>query len=193
MIDQVLFKDLEACDPVDVVYRTGCSFEASKGIYKIKVWGRSYAVDPAREEIRTVQSESHGEYMHLFLLHYLMRALDISLAEVWVSEKDIPSGAAFFRGPHTLPTHLVVQAFGNNLEKLAVRCEALGGAPLNMADRAFRFEITPRIPVAVLYWQGDEDFPAESRLLFDRTISRHLPLDIVYALAVQVCRTIAGQ
>jgi len=38
--------------------------------------------------------------------------------------------------------------------------------------------------------QGDEDFPSEARLLFDRTIQQHLPLDIIYALAVEVCHTL---
>ncbi len=59
-----------------------------------------------------------------------------------------------------------------------------------MADAAFLFNITPTIPVAVLYWQGDEDFPSEARLLFDRTIEQHLPLDIIYALSVEVCHAL---
>jgi len=41
--------------------------------------------------------------------------------------------------------------------------------------------------VAVLFWQGDEEFPTEAKLLYDATIGRHLALDIVYALAVGVC------
>jgi hypothetical protein len=41
--------------------------------------------------------------------------------------------------------------------------------------------------VAVLLWQGDAEFPAEAKLLYDATIARHLASDIVYALAVGVC------
>lgn len=60
-----------------------------------------------------------------------------------------------------------------------------------MADAAYVFKITPNIPVAVLLWLGDEDFGAEAKLLFDRTIGMHLPLDIIFALAVEVCREIS--
>jgi hypothetical protein len=41
--------------------------------------------------------------------------------------------------------------------------------------------------VAVLYWAGDEDFPAEAKLLFDKTLPNHFALDIVYALASGIC------
>jgi hypothetical protein len=62
--------------------------------------------------------------------------------------------------------------------------------PFNMADAAYRFQIAPRIPVAVLYWTGDEDFPAESKILYDRTIAEHLAADIIFALAVVICERI---
>ncbi len=58
-----------------------------------------------------------------------------------------------------------------------------------MADAAFSFQITPNIPVAVLLWLGDEEFGSQANLLFDKTISQHLPLDIIYALAVEVCHS----
>ena len=61
-----------------------------------------------------------------------------------------------------------------------------------MADAAYRFEITPRIPVAVLYWNGDDDLPAESKLLYDQTITEHLASDIVWALAVGICERLGG-
>ena len=52
---------------------------------------------------------------------------------------------------------------------------------------SYIFEITPRIPVAVLYWRGDDEFKAESKILYDRTIAEHLASDMIYALAVGVC------
>jgi hypothetical protein len=59
-----------------------------------------------------------------------------------------------------------------------------------MADAAYSFRITTRIPVAVLYWIGDEDFPAESKILYDRTIAENLASDIIYALAVGICERV---
>jgi hypothetical protein len=61
-----------------------------------------------------------------------------------------------------------------------------------MADAAYRFDITANIPVAVLLWAGDDEFPSEAKMMFDRTISRHLPLDIIFSLAVEVCERIGS-
>ena len=60
-----------------------------------------------------------------------------------------------------------------------------------MGDAAFRFEITPRIPVVMLYWQGDEDFGPEARILFDRSICKYLALDVIYALVVEICARVS--
>ena len=90
----------------------------------------------------------------------------------------------------TLPTQILATAFGNDLPGFMVAGKRLGGSPLPMADAAFSFEITPRIPVAVLLWQGDEEFESQAKLLFDKTIAQHLPQDIIYALAVEVCHAL---
>jgi hypothetical protein len=38
---------------------------------------------------------------------------------------------------------------------------------------------------------GDDEFPSESKLLFDKSITAHLALDIIYALAQEVCGRVA--
>ena len=126
-------------------------------------------------------------HFQLFSVHYLLNARAIERSNEWVSEKDLPGGATFFRGPHAIPTQLIAKRFGNATDQFERVCRQLQGVPLAMADAAFRFEISPRIPAAVLYWCGDDDFPAESKLLFDRTIKAHCALDIIFALAVGIC------
>ena len=66
------------------------------------------------------------------------------------------------------------------------------GTPLDMADAAYSFNITSHISVAVLYWAGDDDFPPESKLLYDKTITEHLASDILFALAVEICKKIGS-
>ena len=118
--------------------------------------------------------------MGLFVLYYLLQSKAAEPSGNWVSEKDIPGGEGFFRGPHLVPVHMIVDRVDNDLETFKLICQALGGRPLDMADAAFAFSVTENIPVAVLFWQGDDDFPAEAKLLFDRTIGLQLPLDILW-------------
>jgi len=194
-IDKTNFTDLESCDPADVTARTGCEFDPDARQYRINIWGHVYCVDLKAYEVRSEGPglDSYHDYLHLFILYFLMKSKSIPPEEKWVSEKDIKGGAGFFRGPHTLPTDWISKRFGDDIKAFRQACEKLGGFPLALADAAFSFQITPSLPVAVLYWQGDEDFPCETKLLFDRTIEQHLPLDIIFALAVEVCYSVSVQ
>lgn len=191
-IDPSNFHDLAACDPEQVVSRTGCRYDRAKNQYRLMVWGHPFIVDLNRNQVKPQGpgSKTDTSYLHLFILYFLMKSKDIPPLGTWVSEKDIPGGAGFFRGPHTIPVEIITNQFKNDLDLFKKRGQTLGGFPMDLADAAFLFQITQSIPIAVLYWQGDEDFPSQARLLFDKTIPMHLPLDIIYALAVDVCRTV---
>jgi hypothetical protein len=166
-----------------------CKYDAAAGTYGLTVWGRHYAVDPRQGRIfcASPDPEPLHPYFDLFAVHYLRSAKEIPPAGQWISEKDIPGGTTFFRGPHAVPVHVIASRFGEDIQGFIRLCEQYGGTTLALADAAFSFVITPRVPVAVLLWQGDAEFPAEAKLLYDATIARHLALDIVYALAVGVC------
>jgi hypothetical protein len=42
----------------------------------------------------------------------------------------------------------------------------------------------PKVPTTVLLWTADDEFPARADLLFDATCSQHLPLDILWSVAM---------
>jgi hypothetical protein len=49
-------------------------------------------------------------------------------------------------------------------------------------DRAYEFPFFPRLPVRLLLWLADAEFPARVVFLFDRTADQHLQLDGLWAL-----------
>jgi hypothetical protein len=191
-IDRIHFDDLSGLDPTEVCRRTACVYDADNKSYTIEVWGETYRVTPAERSVMKIDpifEQDHG-YIGLFVIHYLLESKSVTLDNDWISEKEIPGGATFFRGPHALPTERISTRFGNDLTAFEKHCQALHGSPLEMADTAYRFDIVPQVPVAALYWCGDEEFPAEAKLLFDRSIGRYLATDVVFALAVGICERI---
>lgn len=192
-IDNMYFRELAKQDPKDVCRRAGCEFDPANGCYTLSAWGDIYAIDPDRHRIETVSPDARRphEFFYLFIIYYLLKSKDIEAGGEWISEKDIPGGPTFFRGPHEIPTRLMCERYGNDIEAFRKTCARLQGEPLDMADAACRFQVTARIPVSVLYWAGDDDFPAEAKILYDRTITAHLSTDIIFALAVEICTRIA--
>jgi hypothetical protein len=193
IIDKSYFAELKDANPETLCRKGRCDYIVENQQYSLGVWGDQYLVDLINSKIDHVVATGPAphEYFDLFAVYYLLRAKDIFLSGEWISEKDVPGGSAFFRGPHLIPTDQITKRFGNDLREFKTSCEKLGGSPVEMADAAFSFSITPDIPVAVLYWIGDEDFPAEAKILYDRSITELLSVDIIFALAVGVCARIS--
>ena len=188
-IDKIHFQDLAKQDPADVCRRALCKYDDVKQFYTVSVWGEEYAIYPHEFKIDRIGNnvQSPHDYLCLFIIHYLLKSKEIEIAGEWISEKDVPGGTTFFRGPHAIPTHLISKQYVNNIKEFRRRCEQLHGTSLDIADVAYGFEITAHIPVAALYWEGDDEFLPEAKILYDKTINKHLAPDIIFALAVEIC------
>lgn len=82
--------------------------------YGLSVWGAAYAVYPGESRISRLSKKmgTDHEYLDLFVVHYLLHAKAVDLRNIWISEKDIPGGAIFFRGPHEIPTDRITKRYG---------------------------------------------------------------------------------
>ena len=194
LIAPIHYRELADKNSEDVCHRTGSRYDKDRQCYELEVWGDVYNIYPHGHRIQRQGKDSPvvHEYLSIFMIHYLLTTVEMVAENEWISEKDIPGGPTFFRGPHAIPTELITKTFQNDIEAFSHCCRALRGEPVEMGDAAFRFQVTERLPVVLLYWQGDDDFPPEARMLFDRSISRFLALDVVFALAVEICARIGG-
>jgi hypothetical protein len=50
-----------------------------------------------------------------------------------------------------------------------------------LGDAAICLPVFARVPVTLILWEKDDEFPAEIKVNFDSTVSGHLPLDIIWA------------
>jgi hypothetical protein len=157
---------------------------AEEGAYSLRFLDRQYRVEPEAGRIGGPQADpllADAEF-ELLVLTYLNQAVATPAEGTWISEKDLPGGSLFFRGPHALPLQPLLARFGGDLPAFRRAAEALGGRGLPYGDAAYGFTALPRIPAGCVLWAGDEEFPARVNMLFDRSLARHLPLDAVLAL-----------
>jgi hypothetical protein len=45
-----------------------------------------------------------------------------------------------------------------------------GAVPFNQGDVSVLVRALPLVPIALILWRGDEEFPPEGNILFDRSI-----------------------
>ena len=191
-IDTGYFQELAGKDSGEVCRRALCSYSPNDRCYTLSILNEEYGIYPHESRITRVSDgkEDITIYMALFIICYLLGSKDTPIHKEWISEKDIPGGLTFFTGPHAIPVDLITQNRNDHIRSFVNSCKQLSGTPIDMADAAFLFRMAPRIPVAVLLWEKDDEFPAESRLLFDRTITEHLALDVIFGMTVELCKRI---
>jgi len=182
----VLWQRLQAASPDEVARRALVPYDAARQAYLVPLCGRTVAVLPAEKRVEAPDG-APGFEAALACLQYLLVASDVPRANEWVDPKAVPYGDFFFRGPHELPVARLEQAFGRSLDAFRKAAQALGGRPLEMGDAACEFRALPRVPIAVVLWAADDEFPARARFLFDRNVHRQLPVDALWLL----CRVLA--
>ncbi len=195
-IDPYLWEQLEEADPHAVCVRAMVQYDIGSRTYLVPFLNASCACDVAQRAITpatgTVHRAGHFE-LYLVILHYLLEASAVPLSGKWISEKDIPGGELFFRGPHQFPTAPLLKLFGRDRDLFRKAAESLGGAPVPMGDAAYRLWPLPRVPVLFVLWEGDEEFEPALHIRFDATVaSQLLTLDTLWALVNVVSRNLRG-
>jgi hypothetical protein len=112
------------------------------------------------------------------LAYYFHTSDGAQLTGEWVSFADLPDGRMYNQAFQGYTGNEVVKVFGLDVEAFKSACEKSGGVATPLGDAAYIFYALPRLPMAVNYWCGDEDFPSTCKILFDRATSHYLPTDV---------------
>ena len=156
----------------------------SKNVYEMKILNGRFRIDCRQRSINPVDTPEDRPQSGLFsiaVVAYLLQSQKIEPAAEWVSPLDLPGGSQFFRVSHTPPVNRIVSRFGESETDFSQACLSCDGEPIPFADIAYSFRVFPRIPMAVLLWLADDEFPARASILVDKTAYLHLPLDALFA------------
>jgi hypothetical protein len=101
-----------------------------------------------------------------------------------ISPASLSGGEIFQKGTHVLPVDQIADRYGNDLESFYSRGLELGGKQLDYGDASLRLYPFPRVPVTMILWMEDEEFPARVDMFFDVTCEQHLPMDVIWSTAM---------
>ena len=168
-------------DPVVQAQRAGCPLESVEPpICQVTVtfYGTPYVVEHPTARVWAQETGKVPSYgLQTLFLHYLLTANGHPLIGEWVSFRELPDGLFYkqaFRQRSLLPLE---SKFGHNQPAFERAATTLGGEKLDLADSSFRFHALPRVPLAVLLWTGDEEFPPSVQILFDVSAGGYLPTE----------------
>jgi hypothetical protein len=192
-----LWERLAQADPPEVCRRSKALYDDAIGAYLLDFLQERYRISPRTRECGLV-SQSAGSKappidIQVILITYLLSAQEIPLRDKLAAGSSLKGGKCFFAGAHGFPLDPLVARYGLDSKGFLQRGLSLGAQQVRYGDVALRFSALPRVPVVMVLWQGDEEFPPRLSVLFDASIEQHLPLDAILGVVAEICRRMREQ
>jgi hypothetical protein len=128
----------------------------------------------------------------ILILHYLLSAGNQPLTGRWISYREIPGASFYFSAFVKRAIEPLKEVFGRNVSALSKAAEPLRGETIEAGDVGFEFDVLPKVPLQLIVYTGDEEFPAEANILFDENIGHILsPEDVARLAGMLVYRLIS--
>ncbi|MFH1489461.1 MAG: DUF3786 domain-containing protein, partial [Pseudomonadota bacterium] len=99
--------------------------------------------------------------------------------------RDFKDSTFFMSNFQTNVEERLARRFRGHVQDLKRASAVLGGRPrqdLQWGDARIHFQALPRIPLLLVFYDGDEEFPASCKLLFDRSAPLWLDMECLAAL-----------
>jgi hypothetical protein len=107
----------------------------------------------------------------ILVLHYLNGANTKDLTGEWITYKDIPSARFYLDAFNRRVKNPLVSTFGEDPDRLLPIAKELFGATTGtLGDISLHIQAFPKMPIMLVIWRGDEEFPSDGTILFDRLI-----------------------
>ena len=142
----------------------------------INCLGREFEISPGGE----IQSQGPiTPWISILLLHYLNTHGRAGLSGKWVSFSELKSGmvkASSFLREAEDP---IKDLFERDSAKTAAAIEKLGAVRSDgfPTPKAWMLFLLPKVPVMILYWPQEDEFPAKVKILFDQTADHFLDVE----------------
>jgi hypothetical protein len=177
--------------PKDVCSGAGVSYDPSSRSYTIRSFGIDFTVS---SEARTITSsdprstlflDRYKDFFRLSILWYLTSAKDIPATGRLIRPLDVKGGQRFFSGTHVLPLDQIAERFGRDKVSFVAQGPKFGAEIAAFGDAAVRLSPLPRVPVTILLYFQDDEYPSRVTLFFDSTVDFQLSLsDIVWSVSM---------
>ena len=190
-IDEIR-ESLRGKNPERLATRTGAIYTPkgdSAGEFRLPFWAREVVLNFPDFDGKFADT---GDVINTFDLTMLAYYFDVSdgapMTNEWIAFNQIPGGMFYAQAFQGYSGNELAKAFGNDSEAFMDANEKLGGRREFFGNLAYSYQVLPRVPIMVVCWLGDEDFPPSYRMLFDSNAHHHLVTDAYAILGSNLTR-----
>jgi hypothetical protein len=158
----------------------GGHFEANNGceIIRLKMLNKPYEM--RKEGLFVNGTYCCDSWSKIIIYDYIRRKGSKPLTGEWVTLGYFPNTASHVKAFQRSAEEKVATAFNGDRDKLKVHSKELGGIETSgkmKADFVCRFELLPRIPLYLCFWEADEEFHASCKLFLDSSAETYIDIE----------------
>ena len=164
------FERYKQLDPSEAAERTGLLFDAQRGRFVVNVLGHTiYAAWPEFELTAEEQGSPEtltGFCMQIVLARFILKGRQVLSGGEFRSYRELPWGTVYDSNFQGRCIKRFAYAYGARPAAFAEGAEGLGGTRVKYGDAAYDMPFLGNVTVRMILWEGDDEFPPSSQILF---------------------------
>ncbi len=155
----------EEFDPYDLSRKSGVAFDGK--LFHLTIMNRPVSLQ--WPELICHYEDDGTETASAFIILMSRLVMYGVLSEgsgKMLSYMEIPWGAHYYKAFKGRCLDRLAGTYGHNAKKLAEDGRSFGAREVSGGDCTIEFEYIPGLTVRATVWEGDEEFPANSQILF---------------------------
>jgi len=162
----------EKLDPTEAASRCGASYDPERREFELSFMGNRYAVAFPQFSVRAVAKNVPADQLavfgaaHILLIRYLLEGRAVPASGKYLTYREIPWGSVYNDNFTGRCIKRLAFAYGNSPDLFSKVMEAMKAKPIKGGDKAYELEFMDRLFIRYLLWEGDDEFPPSSQILF---------------------------
>lgn len=187
-------KDLEGLNLIQRARTAGFAVETEpEEVARLKFLGQDVKILlDKRECVDAKTGEPLELWSQILILHHLRDIKEgVRPRGRWITFKEVPSGEFYLSAFNRRSKDIAVKFFGKNPDILHEIAPKLGGEPFReVGDVSYLFRVFPKVPVVLVMYREDEEFPPDANLLFDETIPEFMCTEDIAVVSTMLVVTL---
>ena len=165
-------QEFAAADPKEIASRLSIPYDEETQKLTLTFLGTQYQITwPDFEVTHTPDDKGFYPlenmiYARILTIRFLLNGVKSESSGKFKTYREMPWGEVYLRQFDGRCIKRLAFSYGNRLGDFKAIMEHIKAAPVKHGDIAYEVEIFPEYKVQMILWEGDEEFPPSSQILF---------------------------
>ena len=159
-------------DPKEIAARLGISYDEEQNYFTLKFLGTVYQISWPDFQV-SHEADDMGfypletmTYARTLTIRFLLNGAEASSTGKFKTYREMPWGEVYLRQFDGRCIKRLAFSYGNRIKDFQAIMEHMHCVPVKHGDIAYQLEIFPDYLVQMILWEGDDEFPPSSQILF---------------------------